>query len=178
VLAAPKPEQTPAPVPPTKSPETPKAGAPEKYALKAVANFDTEVMTAYEGVARELDLSQKDAQMLIDRVAPVVDARLTAKIEAVHNEWQQATRTDKEFGGDKLPENLAVARKFLDRFAPPALRELLDQPGIGDHPDFIRMIVRAGKVLMSDKFVAGSGGVGPSNSEEAILAKLYPTHVK
>lgn len=138
-------------------------GAPEKYEFKAVENgrdFDPEVLTAYSAVAKELNLTQEAAQKMLDRIAPVMQERQAQQIEAVKTEWVNNARSDKEFGGDKLPENLAVAKKALDTFGSPELRTLLNESGLGNHPEIIRLMYRAGKAISEDRFVAGSQGGG------------------
>ena len=88
-------------------------------------------------------------------------------MKAAHNEWLETSKADKEFGGEKLPENLGVARKALDAFATPELCKLLDETGLGNHPEVIRMFFRAGKAISEDKFVggnqAGGGKANPAN---------------
>lgn len=182
VLAAPQ-KEAPAPQDPTKrdAVAAPKKAAPEKYQFKLPEggeSFDEQVLSTYSEVAKSLDLSQEAAQTLLDKVAPVIGAQMSARMAAVHDEWRAATRADPEIGGAKLTESMGHAHRFLQSFASPELREMLSKPGLGDHPEIVRMVVKAGRALSADKFVAGSGGVGPSNSEEAILSKLYPSHTR
>lgn len=138
-------------------------GAPEKYEFKPVENgrdFDPEVLNAYSAVAKELNLTQEAAQKMLDRISPVMQERQAQQIEAVKSEWVQNARIDKEFGGDKLSENLSVAKKALDTFGSPELRTLLNESGLGNHPEIIRLMYRAGKAISEDRFVAGSQGNG------------------
>ena len=69
--------------------------------------------------------------------------------------WSESSRTDKEFGGDKLNENLAVAQKAMNAFGTPELRAVLNKTGLGNHPELIRAFVRAGKAISEDTFVPG-----------------------
>jgi hypothetical protein len=149
-------------------------GAPEKYefAMPEGVHMDEAGLAAFSEVAKELDLSQEAAQKVIDKMAPAMAARQAEAIEAVRTEWAEGSRADKEFGGDKLPENLATAKKALDTFGTPELRTLLNETGLGNHPEIIRAFYRAGKAISEDRFVASSNG-GPPGSRD--LAKsLYP----
>lgn len=152
-----------------------KAGAPEQYEFKAPEGqkFDDLVIAEFTEVARELDLPQDAAQKILDKVAPVIQARQTEQINAARTAWGEATRTDKEFGGDKLNENLAVAKKALDKFGSPELRVLLNESGLGNHPEVIRMMYRAGKAIGEDTFVGGKQ-TGATPSQSAAKA-LYPS---
>ena len=140
-------------------------GAPEKYELKPPEGqtFDDEFVKVYSETAKELDLSQEKAQKLIDKVSPVIAAQQKARIDAVRAGWEEASKTDAEFGGAKLEENLAVAKTAVDQFASPALKTFLKESGLGNHPEMIRTFFKVGKALSSDGFVGGhkEGNPGP-----------------
>lgn len=150
------------------------AGAPEQYefVIPEGSTMDAEGLEAFSEVAKELNLSQDAAQKVIDKMAPAMAARQVEAIEAVKTEWAEGSRADKEFGGDKLNENLATAKKALDTFGTPELRTLLNESGLGNHPEVIRMMYRAGKAISEDRFVAPSSG-GPTGSKD-FAKSLYP----
>lgn len=142
-------------------------GAPEKYEFKAPdgREFDAEVLNNFSEVAKELNLTQDAAQKLLDKMGPIVEQRQIQQIEQVRTQWADASRTDKEFGGEKLSENLAVAKKALDQFGTPELRTLLNESGLGNHPDVIRFMYRAGKAISEDRYVGGDIGRGGGKSQ-------------
>lgn len=135
-------------------------GAPESYEFKAPegTQFDDAVIGAFSEVAKELNLPQDQAQKVLDKMAPVMQARQLEQFQAARVEWAEAAKTDKEFGGENLAENLGVAKKALDTLATPELRTLLDESGLGNHPEVIRVFYRAGKAISEDHFVSGQGG--------------------
>ena len=143
------------------APEAPK-GAPEKYEFKPVdgRELDSETMSTFAEVAKEAGLTQDAAQKILDRMAPQMAQRQQAQIEAIRNEWVAASKTDSEFGGEKIAENLATAKKALDQFGTPELRALLNESGLGNHPEIIRLMYRAGKAISEDKYVGPSQGAG------------------
>lgn len=140
------------------------AGAPEQYEFQAPEGqqFDDKVIGAFSDVAKELNLPQESAQKVLDKVAPVIAARQAEQIAAARTSWESSSKTDQEFGGDKLTENLAVATKALDTFGTPALKALLTESGLGNHPEVIRLFYRAGKAISEDRFVGG-GNSKPTN---------------
>lgn len=162
----------------TKAPAEDKPVVPEKYEFKAPdgREFDGETIAAYSEVARELGLSQDAAQKLLDRMGPQMAQRQEAQIQAVRNEWTKSATSDKEFGGPALAENLSVAKKALDAFGTPELRDLLNTSGLGNHPEVIRLFFRAGKAISEDRFVGGSATTakarGPMTFDDAANA-LY-----
>ena len=149
-----------------------KPGAPEQYEFQAPEGqaFDAAVLEAYSDVAKELNLSQEDAQKLLDKVAPVMQARQQEQIAQVQEDWANATRADKELGGDKLDASLSVAKKALDAFATPELKTLLNQSGLGNNPEVIRFMYRAGKAMSEDKIVTGRQTTG---GDKSLAEKLY-----
>lgn len=146
----------------------PASEVPEKYELNPGEGkeFDSEFLQVYEETARELELSNEKAQKIIDKLGPVLERRQAERIEAVRNEWAEQSKVDKEFGGEKLAENLAVAKQALDKFGTPELKELINKSGFGNHPELIRFFYRAGKATTPDTVVTGreaQGKTGPKN---------------
>lgn len=155
-------------------------GAPEQYEeFKAPEGqqFDPEVLTNFKEVAKELNLSQEAAQKMLDKMAPVVAQRQAQQVEGLRTMWAEQSTADKEFGGEKLQENLGVARKALDTFGSPELKGLLNESGLGNHPEFIRLLYRAGKAIGEDSFVGGNKSAGASKptSQADYASSLYPS---
>lgn len=148
------------------------AGAPEKYepftAPEGTA-LDATVMTEFETAARELNLPQDAAQKLIDKMAPVMAKQQTAQLEQLRTDWAAASTSDKEFGGEKLTENLGFARKAMDTFGTPELKTMLNETGLGNHPDVVRFMVRAGKAISEDKIVTGGAPATANRSAAEVL---------
>lgn len=172
-----------------KAPEAEKAGekpvesktesAPQKYELKAPdgQQFDAEIVTSFSEIARELNLTQEGAQKVLDTMAPKMAERQMAQLEAIRSQWTEASKGDKEFGGDALAENLSVAKKALDSFGTTELRALLNESGLGNHPEIIRFMYRAGKAISEDRYVGSSVGSGAQRATpkdfNAAAAALY-----
>lgn len=150
-------------------------GAPEAYAFVAPEGqtFDDAIIGAYSNVAKELGLPQDKAQKMLDTMSPAIAARQAEQLEAAKAEWIETAKTDKEFGGDKLTENLAFVAKAREDLATPELRTLLDQTGLGNHPEMIRMFYRYGKAISEDSFTPGRNN-GAANAELSIAQRMYP----
>lgn len=129
--------------------------APEAYELTAPEGIeiDTDAFTAF---AKDADLTQDQAQKLLEKMAPAMVARQQAAIEQARQQWVSDAKSDKEFGGEKLSENLGVAKKAMEKFGSPELKALLEQSGLGNHPEVIRFFFRAGKAVSEDRVVTGS----------------------
>ena len=154
----------------TSEKETQKEGAPDKYEFNAkVADapeeLDPEVLTAFGDVAKELDLPQEAAQKVLDKVAPVMQARQAKAVEDAKTEWANDSKSDQEFGGESLEANLEIAKTSLNKFGTDALKSLLSESGLGNHPEVIRFMYRAGKAISEDSYVGNSQGANAQGSK-------------
>jgi hypothetical protein len=169
--AAPPAAPAAAPAPAAAAPAPAPAGPPEKYDFKAPEGaqaFDDKVLAAYGEGARELNLTQEQAQGFLAKVGNVIRDRQVeqhqAAVKAFYeplggtpDTWEAQTKADKEIGGDKLAENLHTAKKFADMGGPEFVK-LLDAFGLSNHPTVIKTFVRYGKAVSPDtSFVSGSG---------------------
>ena len=130
-----------------------KDGAPEKYEFNdkvadAPEVLDPEVLTAFGEVAKELDLPQEAAQKVLDKVAPVIQARQAKEVEKARTEWAEKSQSDEEFGGENLSSNLEVAKSALDAFGTDPLKQLLAESGLGNHPEVIRLLTEQVRQLV------------------------------
>lgn len=168
------PATVPAAAPTTaEAPQTPAATAPEVYDFKsAEGKVQPAVLAKFEGVARELGLSQEAAIKLIDSVGPEMANAMKSSQEAQIAKWAEDSKSDKEFGGEKLGENMAIAKKALDKFGSPELKDMLDKTGLGNHPELIRAFFRAGQQISSGSFVPSGQGQG---GKVSAASKLYPS---
>lgn len=146
-------------------------GAPEQYEFQEPEGvaFDDAVIGAFSEVAKDLNLPQDQAQKVLDHVAPVLLERQQARLQAARAEWAQAAKADGEFGGEQMDESLATAKKALDAFGTAGLRALLNESGLGNHPEVIRLFYRTGKAISEDRLVTGSGG----NTNPGDARRLY-----
>nr|DAN93720.1 MAG TPA: putative protease [Caudoviricetes sp.] len=153
---------------PEAAPVQPEDVVPERYEFSAAdgREYDAEVLAAFEDVAREAGLSNEKANLVLGRMSEMLEARQQSQLEAARALWLDEVRADREIGGGKLPENLAVAKRALQAFGSAELTELLNRSGLGNHPEVIRMFYRAGRALSEDGMVNGNKG-------EALTAQSF-----
>jgi hypothetical protein len=156
------------------------AGAPEQYedfTAPDGVTLDAEVTGEFKGLAKELGLTQEQAQKVADFGPKMLQRWQAKQAEALAEtsaKWATETRADKDIGGDKLNENLATAKKALDAFGSPAIKTLLHESGLGNHPEVIRLLVNAGKAISEDRMVPGAKAA----AEVSIEQRLYPNDIK
>ena len=99
-------------------------------------------------------------------------------LEQVKLDWANDSQADKEFGGESLNDNLEIAKSSLNAFGTDALKSLLQESGLGNHPEVIRFMYRAGKAISEDSYIGNSEGAdslrtsGPKDFN-AIANSLY-----
>lgn len=136
-------------------------GAPEKYEFTAGegVELDTEALKDFEPVARDLNLTNEQAQKLVDAYPKILAGVQQRQAEAWQKQtegWAETVKADKEIGGDKLTANLSAAQRALDQFGTPELKEYLNATGLGNHPDLVKTFVKIGKAMSEDGMVDGS----------------------
>lgn len=165
----------------TKAEDAPE-GAPESYAAFTMPEgitLDPEMGTELTAIAKELNLPQAKAQKLIDlgvKQAQGFAEALKTSVEAAKVQWADAVRNDKEIGGANLQVNMATAKKALVAFGTPELTGLLNQTGLGQNPEFLRLLVRVGAAISEDTLVNGDGG-GAGGGKPAVrdhAKRMYP----
>lgn len=153
---------------------------PEEYAdftMPEGVVLDAELGGEFKTIAKDLGLTQDQAQKVAELGAKLTQKHATHTADVLTQaraEWTRGALADGEYGGDKFNENMAFARTAMKQFGTPELSRLLDESGLGNHPEVIRLFYRAGKAISEDTFVPNgtsqSGNTRPSTVEE----RLYP----
>ena len=86
-------------------------------------------------------------------------------------QWADEAKADQDVGGARLEQNLAVAKKALDRFGSPELVQLLNTTGLGNNLHVIRAFLNAGQAISEDRFVKGSAPSAPRDPARV----MFPT---
>jgi len=151
-------------------------GAPEMYEDFVVPDgieVDKEMLEKFTPVAKELGLTQVQAQRLVD----LQSERVTEALQSQADAWQQtmddmqsATAEDNEIGGEHYEENIALARNAVKVLGTPELASRLDATGTGNDPEFIRFFMRVGKAIGEDRLNFGNAvGAGPKDPAKVLF---------
>lgn len=152
--------------------------SPDTYAdfvMPEGVELDSAMLTEATPLFKELGLNQEQAQKLVDFQAKQAKASSESQVDAFNqlmNDWKDQAKNDKEFGGDKFEENVGIARSAIDKFGTPGLKQLLEEHGVGNHPEVIRFMVKVGKLTAED--VPGATTTPTSKAQDRVSI-LYPT---
>lgn len=154
-------------------------GAPEAYDVKAPEGmaFDKEAFEVVEPVLRKLNLSNEATQELVSayagEVIPLLQKRAEAGAEAaqleraatIRKNWADEARGDPEIGGANFDQTVDACAQVWTKFGikqGEGIRQLLDESGLGNHPDMLRFLSRVAKGTGEGQFVP-SDGAGTDN---------------
>jgi hypothetical protein len=129
-----------------------------EFTFEEGIQIDPDTLGDLKGLSKELGLSQEQAQQVANLGAKQAQKWVAAQEAAIAEasaQWVEQVKADKEIGGDKLHENLGVAKRALERFGSPELTKLLDESRLGNHPELIRAFHRIGKAIADDALVPG-----------------------
>ncbi len=133
--------------------------------------MDNAQLEVFLPLAKDLDLTQEQAQKLVSLDAAQKVAAAQAQQQATDDMldgWRDETKADETLGGANLPQTLAHVNTFLNKFGTPELRQLLDDTGVGNNIQAIRLFAAAGKAMGEDG-VVGRGVNSPAQKTTAQL---------
>ena len=146
------------------------SNAPEHYEPFDAGNglmADEETVGEFANIARQVGLSQEEAQNVFTSLMPTFESIGRKRMEGWTADWAKQSSVDKEFGGQNFQANLRVANSALKKFSTPEFTKLLQITGLGNNPEVIRVFYRIGQQMAQDKGVTGGGA-------PQTLPKLYP----
>lgn len=172
---------------------------PETYELKPFTvgegddaiqiEIDAALLESVTPTLKEAGVTQDQLTKIAPTVVPQIQQRLVEQQADDHSalkaQWAKEVQSDKEIGGKNWTETEALAAKALDHFGAPSekdadgnetnpFRVLLNETGLGNHPEMVRMFRKIGAALGEDSTVRGDGAA-PQKVDR--LEVLYPDDV-
>lgn len=147
-----------------------------KFTYPEGATENEGLLKEFVPVAKELKLTQEQAQKLVTLQSQYAlkehQAQEKAWTDLVAG-WQKTAREDQEYGGAKFDENLKLASLPIKKFGSDKLVEALEVTGAGNHPEMIRFMVRVAKAMQEGTMVVDGKGGGEAPKDTARL--IYTT---
>lgn len=159
------------------------AGTPDAYALSAPdgVTIDARALELATPVFKALNLSNEQAQTLVPVAAEWAQAiraqgeqQMLEHVAAERKAWFESARKDAEIGGSRFDTSVSLAAKALDTLGFPKgspFRALLDDSGLGNHPEMIRAFARVGRAVAEDGFDRPGT---PSAAKKSDAELFYP----
>lgn len=154
-----------------------KTQEPVKYELKLPADalVDKSDLERIEADAKARGLSAEEAQSILDRensaLASFVEKQ-KKQTEGIVTGWKKAVEADKEIGGANFPKNAEIAKRAVDRFGSQEFKQALEESGLGNHPELVRVFYKIGKAMENDEFLSGQpNSIGKKSPSELLYGK-------
>lgn len=125
-------------------------------------------------LAGEMNLSQAQAQQLVDLQVKTLQAQESQYLQ-LRNSWVEEIKADSKYGGERLESTLQDAGAVLRRFDPGGeVTKTLKTTGFGDNPGIIRMLADIKRVISDDEFVSSTG---KATEKKSLNDRLWPDEV-
>lgn len=149
----------PEPKPDADDKKTPPAdeGAPETYqayTLPEGLEIHADDLAVFNPLAKELNLSQANAQKFIDAFVAVQNRQIAAdeaKYQEAKQSWLKEIKEDAEIGGEKLHDNMRRIKGAFNHYGDEGFAKLLIDAGLDSHPSVIRFMYKVSKDLGEDQ---------------------------
>ena len=141
-----------------------------EFALPEGVELDEAGATAFNELGKELGITQEQvtglvpffAERLQQQAESVADA-ITTQAEAQSQTWREETMAAKDIG----EAGMKVAARAVERFGSDSLKQLLNETGMGNHPELARFCMQVGKAIAEDTLETGTGsGANPADNVE------------
>ena len=123
-------------------------------------------------LGNELKLNQQQLQKIVDYGAKKIGDGMEAvrlKAIAMQEEWRKKSMTDPE-----ISAGMEHAQRLVARFGNENFKSMMNETGVGNHPEFIKFCIQAGRLLGEAPFVdSGKPASPPQTSILGALAKQY-----
>ena len=163
--------------------------APEEYDEFNVPDFfklEGQELTDFKSFAKEQDLTQEQAQKVLDFAGPKIKAMIEQPYRAWNElqiKWQGEVKSDPEIGGTKFEQSVKEAgnvfvpsewNPFVTSVAEAkSLREALNATGAGNNPAMVRLFVKMGRLLAEPMHLTGKPAL--QRRQDSLLNSMYPT---
>lgn len=164
-------------------------GAPEAYTNFTApegTTLDPELIASAAPIFKELNLSQDQAQKLVDfhsKQATASREAAVAAVEKMQSDWVSQIKSDKDLGPILNTKVLPEIGRMKDRLPAEvrtAFNEAMNFTGAGNHPGVVKALYEMAKLVNEGSHVTGTapskhGQTPPEKSAAPTLAAaMYP----
>ena len=152
-------------------------GRPETHEHYDMSDYAPETTENFRQLAHEIGLNNDQANALFNAYVDSIAGQEESESEAFDQfEVENTQALQKEWGGD-FDKNVELARRAFMNFATPEAVEIMEQTGLGNHPEILKVFSRIGELLQEDSVLPGSstpilGGMNPAQAQQSIDAKM------
>lgn len=152
-------------------------GRPETYENYDMGEYAPETTEDFRQLAHQIGLNNDQANVLFDAYVNAMAGQQEQEQSAFEQfEVENTQALQKEWGGS-FDKNVELARRAFMNFATPEAVEIMEQTGLGNHPEILKVFSRIGELLQEDSVLPGSstpvlGGMNPAQAQETFNSKM------
>ncbi|MDR1397387.1 MAG: hypothetical protein LBJ14_06615 [Desulfarculales bacterium] len=157
-----------------KPPALPAGPADYKLNFQADTQVDAALLGKFQAWAHENKIPLDKAQALAGQYEAAVKEQMTAHQQAQaqaagaqYEAWRQEILKDPLLGGANLEKTRTNLARAVSEFGSDELKQLINDSGLGFHPEFVRFVNKVGLALAEPRGIKGSasGGGEPDNEQ-------------
>ena len=152
-------------------------GRPETHENYDMGDYAPESTEDFRQLAHQIGLNNDQANVLFDAYVNAMAGQQEHEQSAFEQfEVENTQALQKEWGG-AFDKNVELARRAFMNFATPEAVEIMEQTGLGNHPEILKVFSRIGELLQEDSVLPGSstpvlGGMNPAQAQETFNNKM------
>lgn len=127
-------------------------------APKSEGLVDPNVLTFMQGELHRLGLSEAQGKGVLDAYLGQVNSGYDIQQAQADATKQQGIATLKQEWGPKFDNNVKTAQLTVTQYGSPELMQKIDQAGLGNDVDFIKLMHSLGVKLLDDDAIGGENG--------------------
>ena len=138
-------------------------------------NFGTEPgdnrLDFFKDAVHKIGLTQDQATNMLQLYAAVENEQSKASDKANADFAVESQIELKREWGVDYDSKIDMAQRAFAQFATPEFSKIMDETGIGNHPELLKAFSKVGEAMGDDKLVVGSGravGMSPQQAKEEI----------
>jgi len=154
---------------------------PDTYEIKLEEGMvlDQGTLDMFSPIFKELGLTNDGAQKLVNAYVPMISSLEERIKQQSLNDFKEIvagwkTETLKQLGPDS-DQKMAVCARAINQFGDDNFRAALDQTGLGNHPEFVKFMIKVGETIKEDTFIDPKLPTMPGQTDQEKLNKMYPT---
>tara|TARA_Y100000593_G_C4256996_1_gene310142 strand:- start:227 stop:1063 length:837 start_codon:yes stop_codon:yes gene_type:complete len=148
-------------------------GRPEDHNGYQLGDFQPEQTENFRQFAHQLGLNNQQAETIYQAYQQDIAERDQASQQEFEQFEVDNLSALQEEWGDQFNHNLEMARRAFMNFATPEAVQVIEETGMGNHPELLKVFARIGEVLAEDSVLPGTnnsvlGGMNAASAQEQI----------
>jgi len=152
-------------------------GRPEDHEGYNLGDYEPETTAGFRELAHQIGLNNEQANILFDSYINSINSQEELESQDFDQFQVENTQALQEEWGGNFDKNVELARRAFMNFATPEAVEIMEETGLGNHPEILKIFSRIGELLQEDSVLPGTstpilGGMTPAQAQESFNSKM------